>query len=103
MREHLSHQERTEQLEALRLRYHSKEIGLRELQGALDGLGLSATEKQELLREVTDAHASRPVVDRHRVQRNCFSHHGVQLSPADKAAYDTSVEWLAAYKKAKDK
>ena len=99
MREHLSHSEKMEQLQALRQRYSSREIGLKELQGALDGLGLSATEKQELLREVTDANvdAGRHPDDRDRKHVHDYRS-GLAASPVDRQTYEKSLDWLATYK-----
>lgn len=99
---HLSHQEKIEMAAALRVRYRNREITTKTFMQELAKLRITHDEINEIASAALDE----------RKLGNCRSDNGDALagsgsspsgrqfaSPADRAAYEKSVEWLANYQK----
>lgn len=94
---HLSHREKLELADALKQRFLSKEIDNKELMKGLLALRLTLDEIGEIVRSVIGDRN-----DSGHPEHGSTSAHGRQHpSPADQAAYEKSVVWLADYKAAR--
>ena len=97
---HLSHREKLELADALKQRFLSKEIDDKELMKGLLALRLTLDEIGEIAKEVTRERNDGDGRGGHGL-RDVSAHGRQHPSPADQAAYEKSVVWLADYKAAR--
>jgi hypothetical protein len=96
---HLSHPEKLEMIEALRQRYVAWDLTTAQLKDELCKLRLTATEIDEVCKGLIDARRNAKGGDHHGPVGDVSPNGRQHATPADRAAYEASLEWLANYRK----